>query len=84
MKVKVLFFASCKDITGQRETCIEIHAEMTVGEFKNRLLAKYPDLEGLNNVLSVAVNAEYTDNTTVLHDGDEVAFIPPVSGGINV
>ena len=84
MKIRVLFFASCRDITGQKETDVEIDSETTVGQFKNILLSRYPGLEGLHKVLSVAVNAEYSDDTTVLHDGDEVAFIPPVSGGKSV
>lgn len=84
MKIRVLFFASCRDITGQKETDVEIDSETTVGQLKNVLLSNYPDLEGLHKVLSVAVNTEYSDDTTVLHDGDEVALIPPVSGGRSV
>jgi len=44
-------------------------------------LVKYPELATINNVLSIAVNAEYVDGNTILNSGDEVAFIPPVSGG---
>jgi len=81
MKIKVLFFASCRDIAGCREAEIEVLEGTTVEAFKRGLLIQYPDLAGLSNVLSVAVNTEYAVDSTVLRAGDEVAFIPPVSGG---
>lgn len=81
MRVKLLFFASCKDIAGCRETEIEIDEGATVGEMRKTVFARFPDLKGLGKTLSVAVNAEYADATAVLCDGDEIAFIPPVSGG---
>ena len=81
MKIKVLFFASCRDIASCRKAEIEILEGTTVEAFKRDLLAQYPDLASLSNVLSVAVNTEYAVGSTVLRAGDEVAFIPPVSGG---
>lgn len=80
----MLFFASCRDIVGRREVETDISSGMTVGHLKEHLIEMYPGLEGLKNVLSIAVNAEYTEDATVLNDGDEVAFIPPVSGGRSV
>ena len=81
MKIKVLFFANCSEIAGCKETEIRVVEGATVGDLKYGLLDQYPDLANLQNVLSVAVNADYADDWTVLHDGDEVALIPPVSGG---
>ena len=81
MKVKVLFFASCSDIVGCKEAEKEITEGATLGSFKRDLMTQYPDLLGLKNVLSVAVNTEYADDFRVLKAGDEIAFIPPVSGG---
>ena len=81
MIVKVLFFASCRDIAGCREKDWEIPEEATVGDLKDRLVAVYGGLERLRDSLAVAVNTEYADDSTVLSDGDEVALIPPVSGG---
>ena len=81
MKVKVLFFASCSDIVGCKEAEKEITEGATLGSFKKDLMTQYPDLLGLKNVLSVAVNTEYADDFRVLKAGDEIAFIPPVSGG---
>ena len=84
MKVKVLFFASCSDIVGCKEAEKEITEGATLGSFKQDLMTQYPALLGLKNVLSVAVNTEYADDFRVLKAGDEIAFIPPVSGGLVV
>ena len=81
MKVKALFFAACRDIIGDRELELDLEEGSQVDDLKSVLLVKYPGLAALNDVLSIAVNAEYADSNTILNPGDEVAFIPPVSGG---
>ena len=81
MKVKVLFFASVRDMVGTREIEWEESEGATVGQLKEDLVARFPKMSGLGRVLSLAVNAEYVDDSAVLRTGDEVAIIPPVSGG---
>ena len=81
MKIKALFFASCRDIVGTRQMEIDIEDGARVRELRTELLAHYPRLAALDNVLSIAVNSEYVDDSTLLKPGDQVAFIPPVSGG---
>ena len=81
MIIKALFFASCRDIVGNREMDLDIEEGARVKELRTELLGNYPRLAALDEVLSIAVNSEYVDDTTVLNPGDEVAFIPPVSGG---
>ncbi len=81
MKIKALFFAACRDIVGNRELDLDVGEGSQVDDLKNVLLVKYPELATINNVLSIAVNAEYVDGNTILNSGDEVALIPPVSGG---
>ena len=81
MKVKALFFAACRDIVGDKELELELEEGCRVGDLKSKLLTTYPRLATINKVLSIAVNSEYVDNNTVLYSGDEIAFIPPVSGG---
>lgn len=81
MKVKLLFFASSRSITGDKELTWDISENSTVGDMKKELGLQYPKLVGMENILSIAVNAEYVDDSIVLSDGDEIAFIPPVSGG---
>lgn len=49
-----------------------------------RLISDYPKLAAYAPHLMVAVNTEYADKDSLLHAGDEVAFIPPVSGGVDV
>ena len=81
MKIKILFFASCRDIVGTKELDLEVQEGFRVRDLKRNLLEEYPRLAALNDVLSVAINAEYVDESVLLNPGDEVAFIPPVSGG---
>ena len=81
MKVRVLFFASSSEIVGCKEAETEIAEGATVGSFKRDLMLQYPDLLRLKNVLSIAVTTEFADELSVLKAGDEIAFIPPVSGG---
>ncbi|MDE5415928.1 molybdopterin converting factor subunit 1 [Alkalihalobacterium chitinilyticum] len=77
--MKVLLFAQLEEIVGERE--IEIKSEpMTVGQLKDVLLEKYPNLRSLDSTI-VAVNEEYVKNDTQLKENDVVALIPPVSGG---
>ena len=81
MKIRVLFFARCRDITGCREAEMSVSQGTTVEGLRCALLTRYPELEGLSRALSVAVNREYAPDSTVLRSGDDVALIPPVSGG---
>ncbi|MCY3788511.1 MAG: molybdopterin converting factor subunit 1 [Gemmatimonadetes bacterium] len=84
MKIKVLFFASCRDAVGHKSCDWEIAEGYRVADLQRELVAAYPQLAAVQQVLSVAVNAEYVGDHTVLKAGDEVALIPPVSGGWHV
>ncbi len=81
MKIRVLFFASCRDAVGHRSCDWEISAGYRVADLQRELVAAYPQLGAVQQVLSIAVNSEYAGKHTVLKAGDEVALIPPVSGG---
>lgn len=81
MKVKLLFFASCRDIIGVKEMDYEVDGLTTLNGLKKLLFVQYPDLKPLEKTLSFAVNTEYVNDSVKLRCGDEVAFIPPVSGG---
>ena len=81
MKIKVLFFASCRDAVGHRSCDWEIEEGCRVADLERELVAAYPQLAAVQQVLSIAVNAEYVGRHTALKAGDEVALIPPVSGG---
>ena len=81
MTVRLLLFASCTDIIGQKELDFTLADGSTVQSLLSLLTTEYPGLEALRDVLSVAVNTEYVKQTYPLEQGDEVALIPPVSGG---
>lgn len=81
IEVHVRFFAGQRDIVGQSGLRLYVEADTTVGGLWERLVMEYPRLQGYTGRMLCAVNQEYSDQATVLHAGDEVAYIPPVSGG---
>lgn len=84
MKIRLRCFASVRDILGQREVVLEISEGTTTGGLLQHLAADHPRLRGLVPALRLAVNREYVDAAHVLADGDEVALVPPVSGGVDL
>ena len=82
MKVNVRLFASYKDIAGKSNFDIDLPDGSTVGFLVKRVLQYYPEFIKKPENLVVAVNEEYSEHRFILSDGDNVAFIPPVSGGI--
>ncbi len=81
MKVKVKFFAALRERVGSSEITKEIGEGSTVGELWQTLQRDYPKLAPINTTLLYAVNRDYVSTSRVLQDGDEVVFVPPVSGG---
>jgi molybdopterin converting factor subunit 1 len=81
MKVKLLLFAVLSDIIGESTREIEVAEGTRAIDVWSELRAKHPRLEPYERPPFTAVNEQYVDADTVLGDGDEVAFIPPVSGG---
>ena len=81
MRVRVLYFGIVRERIGLREESVELGAGSTVAELAAILSAKHGNLAAGVSALKLAVNLEYVDSHAELHDGDEVAVIPPVSGG---
>jgi MoaE-MoaD fusion protein len=81
MQVKLLFFATLKDIVGASHLQLDLPAGATINELLSRLEATYPRFKGYRPVLLTAINEEYVDRNTSIKEGDEVAIFPPVSGG---
>jgi len=81
MRVMVRLFARLKDIAGTGELEPTVTPDATVTTVWEQLVDRYPDMAPYGASTSAAVNAEYAHMNTRLHDGDEVAFLPPVSGG---
>ncbi len=84
MKIRVKLFASVKDIVGRREVVLDLPEGITAAGLLERFAADHPGLRGLAPSLLLAVNREYVEGSRVLAEGDEVAFIPPVSGGVDL
>ncbi len=80
MKLQILLFGITKDIVGQSKLSCELPEQSTVPDLLENLKATYPALQDLRSLM-VAVNNEYGQKEQTLRAGDEVALIPPVSGG---
>ena len=80
MKVNVLAFGIAKDIFGGTSILVELNGDKTASGLKSALEANYPRLKQLASYM-VAVNSEYAEDTLTISDRDEIAIIPPVSGG---
>ncbi len=81
MTVRVRVFASVREILGRPEIALEVPEGATAGSVLERLIADYPGLQRLAPVLRLAVNREYAESGRILAAGDEIALLPPVSGG---
>lgn len=79
--VKVLFFGAAADRAGTRETTLPADPGSTLEELWSHLVKRHPDLSPMRDTLAFAVNGEYARMEERLSDGDEVAVLPPVSGG---
>ena len=82
MMLKVILFASLKDLVGRSEVELDLTGEgTTVRDIFKRLEAQFPELKRYESILLIAVNQEYTGWEQSVTAGDEIAFFPPVSGG---
>ncbi|MDQ6759826.1 MAG: molybdenum cofactor biosynthesis protein MoaE [Acidobacteriota bacterium] len=81
MHAKVLFFGLLKDIVGRSEDRVEIATEQPLGELFDRYAGQFPRLREMSASIVLACNHEFCERTAIVRDGDEVAFLPPVSGG---
>ncbi len=80
MKVSLLAFGIAKDILHSRTLEFELNEGDSIALLKEKLFHEYPDFEKLKS-LAFAVGEDYREETYQLNNGDEVAIIPPVSGG---
>ena len=81
MRVTIRLFARLRDIAGRSEMPREVPSGSTAADVWRTLVAEFPDMERYDSSISTAVNADYAKMSTPLADNDEVAFLPPVSGG---
>jgi molybdopterin converting factor subunit 1 len=81
VRVTVKLFARLRDIAGTPELACEVEPGATIGMVWRQLAGEFPELGPYERSISSALNADYARMDQVLSDGDEVAFLPPVSGG---
>ena len=84
MTVRLRFFASLRERLQRSDAEQTLPDGATVGDLWAALCTEHPHLSELSASISFAVNREYVDKAHPLSDNDEVALIPPVSGGIDV
>jgi molybdopterin synthase sulfur carrier subunit len=80
MKVNIQLFGITRDIVGQNQHQLNLNEPANVADLLQQLKNEFPELNRLTSLL-IAINAEYADNQAVINPNDEVALIPPVSGG---
>ena len=81
MRVKVQLFARLREVAGRQEWTLDVPAGASVRDVWEAAAAAHPALGDFRRGVSCAVNAEFATWGLVVRDGDEVAFLPPVSGG---
>ena len=81
MTIKLKFFAILHDLSGVRDATLELPDGATVSVASAAIARRFPTIEKYLPRVAYAVNQEYRSKETVLRDGDEIALIPPVSGG---
>jgi molybdopterin converting factor subunit 1 len=81
IRVKVLFFGQLKEVAGQAEYAVEFAEATTIEQLFAFCAARHPELAKYRSSVVASRNQEFAAWDTTLCSGDEVAFLPPVSGG---
>lgn len=83
--LKIKSFASLKDIIGTQQIILQLPRKqegiITVAELRERILELYPEISAQKIAMGIAVNATMADDKSVINDFDEIALLPPISGG---
>ena len=84
VKVNVLFFAKVRELTNRSSVQLEITSKLSLKNLIDQVIFQYPSLEVLKENLIIALNQNYVNDLSeilVLKENDEIALIPPISGG---
>lgn len=81
MRVSVRLFARLRELAGTDTVVRDVASGSAVGDVWASLVREWPQMDAFQSTVSAAVNAEYARMTREVADGDEIAFLPPVSGG---
>jgi molybdopterin converting factor subunit 1 len=81
LRVRVLFFGVLREITGASETTAHLDAGASLDSLFHQYATQYPRIAAMRDSIVLARNREFAPRSTTLAENDEVAFLPPVSGG---
>src|SRR4051794_29579282 len=81
VRIRVLFFGVLRDVVGVREESLDIDEGGRVETIFEHYASLHPRLREMSKSVVLALNQQFSDLGAALSDGDEVAFLPPVSGG---
>ena len=79
--MKVRLFAAAKQIVGAEEIVVELEDETVVRDLRKEVESKHPELRDILACSRIAINASYASEDSTVSQDDEIAIIPPVSGG---
>jgi molybdopterin synthase catalytic subunit len=83
MRVKVVYFGMLREIAGREKETVELSEPARLVELYSNLQQRIPRLAGFSRSIALSINHEYATSDAPLHDGDEIALLPPVSGGVS-
>jgi len=83
MRIRVLFFGMLKEFAGRRDDSVTLPDNATMADLLIHIERQVPRLKEVMPSVAISVNEEYAGPKSKLNDGDEVAFLPPVSGGVD-
>lgn len=81
MKITVKLFAAYQEACGVADMQMDVDDGATVATVRDRLIAEHPQLAQWRDLTRFGINLQFVAPEAVMHDGDEVVLIPPVSGG---
>src|ERR1035441_1876835 len=81
MQVRVLYLGMLRGLAGREREVVQLSDGARLSDLYAEIQQRMPKLHDFGNAIALSINYEYADGAAVLHDNDEVALIPPVSGG---
>lgn len=82
MRIRVLVFGQLKDIFGRQEDALDVPPGTRLSDLMARYAQQFPRFKPMAGSIACSINREYATASAVLHEGDEIGLLPPVSGGL--